>query len=256
MSKPIAIIRRVEQRTAAAIRTASPLDEMRAMLHTDEQQVVVPWLESRAVEHRNAAGVVELAIEGYAAVWDSPTIIDYGSFAFEEILARGAFRKLLRTGADIVCQADHCGEPLGRISNGALTVEEDAQGVRYRCVMPATQHGRDTWELVQRGDYPGCSFTFFVADGGDTWDRSVPAPAGLSSDTAWGGRRIIREFAEIRDIGPVTWPAYEATSVCVSGDEEHDDAEAIGTTSRSATDGDDALQRRARAVAVLRRTRP
>ena len=225
-----------------------PLEEMRSKLYKEPSTHTVRLIEARASEQRSASGAAELVIEGYAAVFDSPTIIDYGSVAFEEVIARGAFRKFLNTGADIICQADHCGEPLGRISNNTLTVQEDTRGVKYRCVLPDTNHGRDTWELVQRGDYPGCSFTFYINENGDTWERNAPRPANVKA-ADWWGRRIIAEFAEIIDIGPVTWPAYTDTTVQVAQPVEdlHDDA--VDTAERSAVQ----RRRRARAAAMARR---
>lgn len=257
MPNPATLIRSSEPRTA----TTDPLDDVAAMLHSEARQIIVPWLEARAIETRSHAGV-ELAIEGYAAVFDTPTIIDYGSVAFEEIVARGAFRKILATGTDVICQADHTGEPLGRISNGTLTITEDTQGVRYRCTMPDTQHGRDTWQLVQRGDYPGCSFTFYIADNGDTWDRTTPRAASVAPGVEWWGRRIIRELAQVIDVGPVTWPAYEATNVDAvvdapdAVDEEEPRSEPVDPTAEQRTAAErEHLQRRARLAALTRRTR-
>lgn len=247
--------------------TATPLDwavaEMRTKLYAEARQWVVPAHTITALEQRSDAGGQQLVIEGSAAVFDSPTLIDYGSFAFEEVIARGAFRKLIARGADILCLADHCGEPLGRVSNGALTIVEDVRALTYRNVMPDTQHGIDTWKLVQRGDYPGCSFTFYVAEeSGDAWDRSAPRPAGLSSDTTWYGRRTIREFSQVDDIGPVKRPYYEDTDVTATttgGDDAAGERSAPqGGETRGESQGSDdtaSLQRRARAAAARRRAR-
>src|SRR5262249_8198546 len=65
-----------------------------------------------------------------------------------------------------------------------------------------TTVGRDTAESIRRGDMQGQSFSFTVAI--DQWD--------WSGDVAV---RTIIEVDELYDIGPVTFPAYEETSVAL-----------------------------------------
>ncbi|MBC7643556.1 MAG: HK97 family phage prohead protease, partial [Thermoleophilia bacterium] len=211
-------------------------------------------LEQRSADSSSGT---QLVIRGHAAVFDSPTVIVYAGFAFEEVVGRGAFRKYVAAGNDMVCQADHEGEPLGRLSNSTLTISEDTQGVAYECLLPDTQHARDTWQLVKRGDYPGCSFTFMTSPAGERWDTGVPRPVDLDPAIEWWGRRYLLEFEMMRDLGPVTWPAYADTDC--DADEDSDssedgetapggDAEA-GTRSTPVSN----LELRARALKLTRR---
>jgi phage head maturation protease len=76
-------------------------------------------------------------------------------------------------------------------------VQED-RGIRYNINAPNTQMGRDVVELVKRGDIPGSSFGFqLVNERSTTWTKSAKGfPV-----------RQLHEFI-MRDIGPVTFPAY------------------------------------------------
>ena len=68
---------------------------------------------------------------------------------------------------------------------------------------------RDNWLVepvraaIVNGAIDGMSFRFAVPDGGDDWDRSGPVP--------------LRTVKEVRlfELGPVTFPAYDDTSVMV-----------------------------------------
>lgn len=153
-------------------------------------------------------GSQEFVLEGYAAVFDSATVIDYGWCRFEEVVARGAFRKLLATNPDVVLQFDHDGQPMARTTNATLKLEEDARGLKFRAVCAATTLSRDVHTLVKRGDLKGCSFTFAVDEDGDRWeDPTQPAAEG-----DWG-RRYLLDIARMRDVSVVTSPAYDNTSV-------------------------------------------
>jgi HK97 family phage prohead protease len=96
---------------------------------------------------------------------------------------------------------------LGR--KGAFTLrfqDESGMGVRYFVDLPDTQLGRDVAVLAARGDIPGSSFGFKAVgrNGAGFVGRSE---SGLP----------IRELREIlvRDMGPVTFPAYEGTDVAL-----------------------------------------
>ncbi len=139
---------------------------------------------------------------GYAATYDQLSG-DLGGFV--ERIAPGAFTEAL-SRADCRCLRNHCDEAiLGRQSAGTLRLEEDETGLRFECDLPDTTIGRDTAESVRRRDMQGCSFQFTTPEsGGDSWDFEADPPV-----------RTLLLIDQLLDVGPVTFPAYESTSVDV-----------------------------------------
>jgi uncharacterized protein len=134
-------------------------------------------------------------LEGYAACFNSPSL-DLGGFT-EQIRA-GAFARAIRTGQDVRALFNHNPDAvLGRTKSGTLVLSEDSTGLAFRCDVPNSQLGSDVYESVRRGDIDGCSFSFRVPPGGDKWS---------------GDLRTLTDV-DLSDVGPVTYPAYPATSV-------------------------------------------
>ena len=158
--------------------------------------------ESMNIERRTATEGVELREEGetltavgYAAVFDR---LSQNLGGFVERIAPGAFRSTLKQ-ADVRAlfnhEADHL---LGRSSTGTLRMMEDEQGLRYEIDLPNTSLGRDVAELLRRGDISGSSFGFrTISDEFTTTEDNYPL-------------RTLTEVA-LRDVGPVTFPAYTDT---------------------------------------------
>lgn len=156
-------------------------------------------------ERRTTTGDVELREEdetltavGYASVWDR---LSQNLGGFVERVLPGSFRSTLKQ-SDIRALYNH--EPdhlLGRSGNGTLTMEEDDVGLRYSIALPKTQLGRDVAELLRRGDLVGSSIGFRVINGGEYWGET---PDGYPL-------RSITEVS-LRDLGPVTFPAFSDTS--------------------------------------------
>lgn len=134
-------------------------------------------------------------IAGYAAVFNTRSDLIGGMF-FEEI-ATGAFDDVL--GHDVRGLFNH--DPtylLGRTASGTLRLTVDERGLAYEIDPPDSQTVRDlVLTPLVRGDMTGSSFTFRIADGGESWREE-------------GGQiiRTITRIAELRDVGPVAFPAY------------------------------------------------
>lgn len=144
-------------------------------------------------------------IAGYAAVYDSLSD-DLGGFM--ERIAPGAFDRALEE-AEIVCLRNHEPEALlGRNSSGTLRLRSDDKGLMFECDLPATTAGRDTAEMIRRGDMKGCSFSFDVRE--QSWDLA----------TGETPIRTLRDV-DVADVGPVTTPAYRDTSVALRSLEAH-----------------------------------
>ena len=153
-------------------------------------------------ERRTAQQTVELREEGdsltavgYAAVFNS-TSQNLGGFV--ERVAPNAFKKTIQE-ADVRALFNHEADALlGRSSNGTLRMMEDEHGLRYEIDLPNTTLGRDVAELLRRGDLTGSSFGFRTIS--DSWTQTEDGYP----------LRTLNELA-IRDVGPVTFPAYEAS---------------------------------------------
>jgi HK97 family phage prohead protease len=91
---------------------------------------------------------------------------------------------------------------LGRTSAGTLRLIEDEIGLRMELDLPDTTLGRDVAELTRSRNLQGQSFSFTTAVA--QWD--------YSSDPAI---RTVIEVDSLFDVGPVTFPAYEETSVAM-----------------------------------------
>lgn len=147
---------------------------------------------------------------GYAAVFYDPN--DPGTeFRLQpnlwERVGRTAFDETLASGEDLIAAVNHNpSQLLGRRSSGTLRISKDDTGLRYEVDIPDTQVGHDLVVMVERGDMVGSSFRF--VDAKSKWSDS--------------GSRSTRELVglKLRDVGPVTEPAYTATSVSLRSDEE------------------------------------
>lgn len=138
-------------------------------------------------------------IAGYAAVFNVRSDLLAGLFV--EVIAPGAFDEVLTQ--DVRALFNH--DPnylLGRTGSGTLRLTVDERGLAYEIDTPDTQMVRDlVVGPLARGDMSGSSFAMRVAPGGDTWHED--------------GELIVRtiyKIAELRDVGPVSFPAYPDAS--------------------------------------------
>lgn len=164
-----------------------------------------------------------LTIEGYGAVFDSVTEINSWEGSFEEVIARGAFKKSIRERSPKM-QFDHGRHPLlGSVPLGRWdTVTEDTHGLLVS--------GRlsDNWliepfrDAIKDGGVEGMSFRFSVErdDWADKDGKRIRDDDELFQLLFFGaGERgpIRRTLKEVRvsEVGPVVWPAYSDTEVGV-----------------------------------------
>ncbi len=141
-------------------------------------------------------------IEGHGALFNVETVIgDY----FREVILPGAFSDTVATD-DIRVLFNHSPDyVLGRQSAGTADVVEDRTGLRYSALLnPDDPDAMAVGAKIKRRDVTGSSFSFTVEnDDDEEWVRDDPAKLPL--------RRIKR--AKVYDVGPVTFPAYDATTV-------------------------------------------
>ncbi len=149
-----------------------------------------------------------LHLTGYASTTETP----YEVQDFKETIARGAFKRTLSEGPDVVLLVNHDGIPLARTKSGTLTLSEDARGLRVDADLdaqnPLVQSLRSPME---RGDLTEMSFAFRATD--DDWTEDY-------------SERTIREVSIHRgDVSMVTHGANSATvgSVSMRSEEKAED---------------------------------
>jgi hypothetical protein len=137
-----------------------------------------------------------VAVEGYAAVFDSPTII---AGKWQEQIARGAFTEAVDRD-DVVFLINHTGLPLARTRSGTLELSEDERGLKVRANLdPSDPDVRSILPKMKRGDLDKMSFAF------------VPTSQEWNDEGEMPTRTITR--ADLHDVSIVTTPAYEETSI-------------------------------------------
>jgi HK97 family phage prohead protease len=172
-----------------------PRDDLFRMVELAPAEV-----EFRAEKDATHIGV----LTGYAAVFNSPTEINGWEGRFFEILAQGSFDKTLRErGSRVKVLFNHGFDPsIGDKPLGKPAVmEERDKGLWVEVPLDDTSYNRDLVASLRSGALDGMSFRFSVVK--EDVDESGTLPV-----------RTVREL-KLYEFGPVTFPAYEATTVGV-----------------------------------------
>jgi HK97 family phage prohead protease len=156
-------------------------------------------MEKRLYDLRNlrAEDGERRSIRGIAALYNVETII---GGAFREVIRPGAFSKTLQERDQVALWNHDTGKPLGRKSAGTLEIEDREDGIHVTIYPGNRSWDQDVYESIARGDVRGMSFGFDVVK---------DAVARLAD-----GSTLV-ELLEIRlwEVSPVTFPAYDLTSV-------------------------------------------
>lgn len=153
-------------------------------------------------------------LTGYAAVFYNPQ--DPGTEyevweGLRERIMPGAFDRALRESDPVALFNHDSNAILGRMSAKTLRLSVDGRGLKYEIDVPDTRMGQDVVTSVARGDITGSSFAFVVKEVRTT-ERQQDGYA-------------IREILDVDlyDVGPVTYPAYAATTAGMRSIELDDD---------------------------------
>jgi uncharacterized protein len=145
-------------------------------------------------------------VTGTAALFNSRT--ELWTDTFEEI-AEGAFDDVMND--DVRALFNHNEDNiLARTKSGTLRLSVDSGGLKYEFDAPNTTAGNDLLESLSRGDIDQSSFAFSV--------KSVEW-------TDLGNNKWLRKILKIKrlyDVSPVTYPAYEDTTVALREKEKRD----------------------------------
>lgn len=153
------------------------------------------------MEYREGSATQAPKISGYAAVFNSPTVI---AGLFVEQIAPGAFANSIAARDDCRALFNHDKNYVfARTTNGTLSLREDAKGLWFEAIPAETTWASDMIANIARGEISQCSFGFTVTR--EAWVETDDMPS-----------RTILECS-VFDVSAVTYPAYEETSVTVSG---------------------------------------
>jgi uncharacterized protein len=165
-----------------------------------------------------------LTLDGYGAVFSTPTRIDSWEGTFDEDIARGAFKKSLAERTPVL-QFDHGRHPMvGSIPLGSFeALSEDESGLHVVARLHDNWLVQPVRDAIKSQAIPGMSFRFSVVK--DEWrdaaGKVIPADqverALMRSDRNDPNsipKRTLREV-KLYEVGPVVFPAYAETSVGV-----------------------------------------
>lgn len=164
-----------------------------------------------------------LTLEGHAAVFNSPTVIDSWEGRFTEEIAPGAFKKTFREQRPVL-QFDHGRHPLvgsiplGRFVDG--TPKEDDLGAFVRSRLHDNWLTQPVRDAIASETISGMSFRFEVVreewrdeDGKVIRDDETLLRL-LWDDSTDYPMRTLKEL-RVPELGPVVFPAYGDTDVSV-----------------------------------------
>lgn len=168
---------------------------------SNEKEVRLADISSFDIQMREAgdgkpSGMV---IEGYAAVFDSETLIGTEDWGFYESIDRKAFD--CANMKDVPLKYNHSDAVpiLARTRNGSLKLSVDDKGLFIRAELLDTQDGRDMYTRIKAGLIDKMSFAFTV--------KAEEVEEGRTP------HRRITKFDRIFDVSVVDTPAYEETSI-------------------------------------------
>lgn len=151
--------------------------------------------EMRAVDTDDGT----MRVSGYAILFDNPTVLySIGRQNIMECIDSSALDGC--DMSDVVFDRGHAMEDklLARTKNNTLTLSVDNKGLYFEAEIANTQEGRDTYELIKRGDLRGCSFAASITE--QSYDNSTYTYK-------------ILKFKKLFDVAAVTFPAYEDTEL-------------------------------------------
>ena len=156
------------------------------------------------IENEQQDNSSEAILEGYAAIYNSETII---GGMFKEIIEKGAFE-----GTDFDDVALYYNHDLNRIPlarsrrnnpNNTLFLQPDEIGLKIRANLDIENNSESKAlnSSIKRGDITGMSYMFEVAE--EEWkdvDQEIPT-------------RIIKKVSKVIEVSAVNYPAYEDTTI-------------------------------------------
>ena len=168
-------------------------------------------------------GKQELWVEGYAARFNSPTVLfEYDGVEYKEQIASDAFTDCKMD--DVIFNYNHTGRVMARTRNKTLQLAVDDNGLFIRARLDGTEEGRSLYNDIQNGYIDRMSFRFQIAQ--EAYDYQ---------NHQWTVLRVKRLY----DVSAVDIPAYDDTSI----EARKADAEAVAREHQHKVDTELARQR-------------
>lgn len=177
---------------------------------TDKIRAALPEgaLELRTVpvgETRATLDDAQPRITGLGSPYGVATTITSWWDEWDEVVAPGAWAKTLAAGGNIRSMLNHNPDRLlGTTAAGTLRLSEDEEGLHYEIdVNLDDSYAMSVFAQVERGDINGASVWFRVIS--QTWTEPTDKN---------GMERPLRTIteAELFEVGPVVFPAFESTT--------------------------------------------
>jgi len=149
------------------------------------QTAVASPVELRSVP--DGTGGSKVRISGYGSVTEvAYEMVDaYGSY--DEVVARGAFKKTLSGNPPVVFLANHQGIALAATRAGTLRLSDDSTGLHFEADLdPARPDVVTLRSAVESGAANEASFAFRVPSGGQQWDEEFEHRRILECDLRGG----------------------------------------------------------------------
>ena len=153
------------------------------------------------IELREGEAENKMILEGYAAVFNSETLIGSEDWGFYESIDPRAFDSADMRDVPLKYNHSDAIPILARTRNKSLTLTVDGRGLFIRAELLDTQDGRDMYTRVKAGLIDKMSFAFTVQEEDFKYiDGETP-------------HRKILKFDRIFDVSIVDTPAYDDTSI-------------------------------------------
>lgn len=166
---------------------------------------------SNLIEVRESGEGEKRTIGGFAVKYNSPTlIVDRWGDKFLEEIASGAFDESLKEKKQKALWNHDTSKPLGSVKSGTLRFNSNTEGLNYDIDIPNNSWGNDAYESVQRGDVDGSSFGFICLE--NKWSKVIHEGEEIYK------RSIMK--ADIYEVSPCTFPAYESSEISCRSFEE------------------------------------
>lgn len=175
---------------------------------TAERRVLETRLAPISVTRAEAEDKTKIAtLSGYAAVFEEEIEMGGPIWGWREMIMKGAFVDTIKEDDPRGLYNHDTSLLLARQSAKTLRLKEDDKGLTFSMDLPDTSYARDLLAVVERGDMSGMSFGFDILE-----ETSVrPGEHDPEKRTLWKINKV-----KLHEISPVTFPAYEGTSVSVA----------------------------------------
>lgn len=159
----------------------------------------------RAVQRADDADDGKMIVEGYAAIFRSPTVLWKSSYSGTTYLEQIEPEAFDNTNMDETVLNFNHGDAamvLASARNKTLVMQTDAKGLKITAEIADTTAGRDIYALIKRGDLDKMSFAFDITS--QTIEENSDDKTCL---------RKITGIGNLYDVSVVPFPAYDDTSI-------------------------------------------